>query len=813
MSNTARKLASADNSIRLELLNSFDGTLFEVHQGPPPFWNSHLDTKLEQYLFPLPATTYSTCPICRHKIEGPTYPEDFHDPWWMYPQRGFHEVATCSHFEVLTFSILWSHSEPMAAPWLIPCGWGVPAITEHLGQNENMAMSIKVTQLKNGATVFWMGFYRQQPGIPLQSDFWTLPVLKSRQSVQPSLNSRGYWGEFLPINTHTPFIWSQLYLERQDGQLVSYDSQKDMESWVQKIRHWQQLAYNQPTKMYDSRFVTESGFASFAIGMRSTRTKGALFISQTPVLAAHSTPPAKNVQCSKSLICRPHLQTLSLEQMKDLAQTETLWALIDPFQNDAAQDWLRLIRQSSSHRTLSLWSESDLGESWRLTADSSQISSLQQNDLVEFYRDLSPILVQVTPDIFEMSLRYSLGSQSWGAFFLSSHSVEHIHYFLRQRLVSHFQNHWIYFRFYEPNFLSTALSSLQNDDLRFFYGPIDGWLIRHPSEAKHTLFSNTSKGEQFFSADSYRLSLLPRQVHETAQRVFQGELPRRIKEFIKDRTPEFAELIPLSVVDRWVRDSVRQANYWGIKKELHLIKFFLWKVLITPTWCHLTPFVKLLQQPVAEEVKIQSIENLFPQLRASEIPRGLAIESWDAELWTELRKFNSPLASADPEAFHPLLGERPPAMPLNNPKWLRALGLFYESAYAELFNTSGLHLLQSPFSAEIQRPLHAPPRLLSLSRNEILVRDEGTRTQAWLKRHGFEGIASTQGHWLHRSSNPKAILLLARQFLEEFPYLENRYIFDFLNEDERRAILGGLEIYSVIWDTHNFWSLHKVNNI
>ncbi|MEY4617283.1 MAG: hypothetical protein RJB66_2243 [Pseudomonadota bacterium] len=809
MTSAARKREPIE-FLRQDLLKACEGTLFEVHHGPPPFWNSDLDGKLEIYLAQKPRVAFTTCPICGHHLEAPKNPEEFHDPWWIYPQRGFHEASTCSHFELLTFSILWNHSEPFAPPWLIPCGWGTPAMAEVLSQNENLLMSLKVEHLPNGATIFWTGLYRRQPGIPLPADFWPLPVLKARTAINPSLNSRGFWGEFVPISTHTPFIWSQLFLHQADGKLISYETEQDTDIWLPKLRNWNKLAYNQPMKMYKDRFVTESGFASFAIGMRSTRTKGALFISQTPIACPNPVLPMLAVAPMKESSLRPVIQPLNQEQIQDLSQTETLWAVVDPFQNEAVQDWLRLIRRNSANKVLSLWSESEIGESWKLTADASQSATIKQDNLTDYYRDLSPLIIHITPDVFELSRRYPLGSQSWGMFFLSEAQPNDIHYFLRQRLVCHYQTHWIYFRFFEVNFLSAALSLLNNEDLKFFYGPIEGWIIRHPSENSYTLYSHTGIGKNGDWQFSHGFSHLPRQVHETAQRVFQTELPRRIKEFIKDRTPEFADLIPISVIDRWVRDSVRQANSWGIKKETHLIKFFLWKVLITPTWCHLSPFVRLLQQPVAEEVKIQNIENLFPQLRASEIPRGLAIESWDAELWTELRKHNSPLANADPEAFHPLLGERPPAMPLNNPKWLKALGLFYESAYADLFSQSGVKLLNSAMVSEVQRPLHAPPRLISLSSTELVVRDEGTRTKPWLKQHGFEGISSTQGHWIHRSSNPQAILMLARQFLEEFPYLENRYIFDFLSAEDRQALSADLEIYSVIWDAHNFWSLHKI---
>ena len=330
--------------LRQELLKACDNILFEVHQGPPPFWNGELDQKLEAYLAPQPRCSFSTCPICGHKLEATQAPPDFHDPWWLYPQKSFQDAKTCSHFELLTFSILWSHAEPMAPPWLIPCGWGVPALSESLSHDENLAVSIKTTSLGNGAIIFWMGLFRKQPGIPLASDFWSLPTLKTRAPIHPTLNSRGFWGEFSPISTQTPFIWSQIHFEQSDGRLINYEDQKSLENLAPKLRHWSLMTYNQPLKMYKDRFVSESGFASFAIGMRSTRTKGALFISQTPIVAGHFQAPPRPLKIAQPKHSHPHFQGLSIQQMQDLAQTDTLWALIDPFQNETTQDWLRLIR-------------------------------------------------------------------------------------------------------------------------------------------------------------------------------------------------------------------------------------------------------------------------------------------------------------------------------------------------------------------------------------------------------------------------------------------------------------------------------------
>jgi hypothetical protein len=767
-----------------------------------------LDEKLEAYLAHQPQMVFSICPICGHKIKAPIYSDSFHDPWWIYPQKAFSGSHVCTHFELMTFSILWTHSEPQGAPWTIPCGWGGPALNESLNQNENLVISLKSHPLPNGATIFWIGLFRHQPNLPLLSDYWPLPVLKTSASIRPSLNGRGYWGEYNPISIHSPVVWSRLFIDTGMESLISYETHKNTGAWLQRIRAWHHLSYTQPMKMLNERFVTESGLASFAIGMRSSRSKGALFISQTPVFKPLPTviepdlPPPEDFE--------PHLQSLTIEQMREFAHTDSLWALLDPFQNEAVQDWLRLIQKSGENLVVPLWRESQLGPGWLLTADSSFSASLKEDDLVNFYRDLSPMLVKVTPEILELSYRYSLGLQSWGTFFVSSRSQHEIHYFLRQHLVCNFQNNWVYFRFYETNFLSVALSTLRNRDLEYFFGPIDGWILRHPSETHHTLYTSTTKHKDWRTRSGYKYDHLPLKIHETAQKVFLIDQPRRVKEFIKERTPEFSNLIPEPVIDRWVRESLRQAHQWGIRKEAHIIKYFLWKVLITPTWCHLPPFVRLLQQPVAEEVKIQNIENLFPQVKLAEIPRGLTIESWDPELWIQLRKHHSPLGNTDPEAFHPLLGERPPAMPLHNPNWMRALGLFYESAYSDLLSQAGVHLLGSVFNPEIQRPLSPPPRLLSLSQTEIVIRDEGQRSQNWLKQHGFESLASTQGNWIHRATNAKAILLAARQFLEEFPYVDSRYIFDFLNQEERTALLTQLDISTVNWDSHHFWILSKM---
>jgi hypothetical protein len=810
MSAKATKYRQQDKreKLRQELLYSCNDILFEVHQGAPSFWNSDLDQKLEIYLQGHQEFTYTTCPICGHKIKGPQFPQEFHDPWWIYPQKGFYNSDTCSHFEALSFSILWVHSEPIGAPWIIPCGWGVPALTESLMQNENLEFSVKISPLNNGAAIFWYGFFRQQPGIPLFSDLWPLPILKTRTPIRPSLNSRGYWSEFSPLTNHTPAAWSKLYIIRDDDTLVNYESKKDTSAWLQKIRTWNQLAYTQPLKMFGDRFVAESGLASFAIGMRSSRTKGALFISQAPIFA--NVPVSQRKLEAPVPQHTPFIQPLNLRQMRDFAATDTLWAIMDPFQNEAIQDWIRLIKKLPDAVILPLWRESEMDQDWMLAADSSISASLKNPDLVDFYRDLSPLLTKVTPDVLELSLRYSLGGQSWGAFFISSSSIEDLHSNLRHKLVCNYQGNWVYFRFYETNFITAALSILSDSELYFFYGPIAGWITRDRSESKYTLYTHTLSA---FKAQEFEVNfagILPRRIHETAQRVYQFDQPRRIKEFIKDRTPEFSELISEHIINRWVRESVRQAHHWGIRKEPHLIKFFLWKVLITPTWCHLPPFVRILQQSVAEEVKVQNIEVLFPQLKLSEIPRNLTIESWDAELWDQLRKHHSPLGNADPEAFHPMLGEKPPAMPLHNHNWLKTVGLFYENAYADLSGQSGIQLLDSVFETEVSRPLHPPPRMVSLSATEIVIRDEGSRSQVWLKQHGFENLASTQGNWIHRSPNSKATLLLVRQFLEEFPYVDSRFIFDFLSPAEKKAVMEYLEIFTIYWDSHHFWLLNKM---
>lgn len=812
MSSTATKIAQLE-LLRQELLNASSVEPFEVHQGPPPFWTEALQLKLHEYLSHSPLITYSECPHCGHKIQAPQVPDQFNDPWWMNPHGVFQSVPHCEHFEALTFSILWPHSEPMGAPWVIPCGWGTPAVSEALAQAENLSFVVKVSRLPNGATLFWQGLFREYANLPVLADYWPLPILKTAQPIPSSLNSRGYWGEYAPPSVHSAFVWSRLYVERQPEEFENYPVRKDTASWLQKIRTWQNLCYSQPLKMQQDRFISESGLASFAIGMRTSRTKGALFISQAPVFATW--PPERPLQRVQEGISEeggPYIQALSMDQMRGLAETETLWALIDPFQNEIAQDWLRLIAKSNEETPLiPLWRESELGRNWHLTADSSISSSVNTPDLVTFYRDLSPILVKITPALLELSFRYSLGTISWGAFFLSSQSAESLHDFLRHKLICYFQNQWIYFRFYEPNFLSVSLSSLRGTPLNFFYGPIEGWILRNSNETSHSLYTTNepSKANNYLP-ELEKSSLLSPYIHEVAQRAFQIDQPRRIRDFVKERTPEFSDLISAPILGRWIRESVRQANHWGLHKEGNVIKFFLWKVLITPTWCHLPPFIRILQQPIAEEIKVQQIETLFPQIRLADIPRNLTIEAWDSELWIELREAQSPLAHAEPEAFHPLLGERPPPMPLQNPNWMRALGLFYESAYSDLQSHSGMFLLDSIFTQELERPIHPPPRLLSLSPNEILIRDEGTRSHSWLKRQGFESLAATQGNWIFRSNDLNSLLLIARQFLEEFPYIDSRYTLLALEEDRRQTLTHSLDVYIVNWDSHHFWLLQKL---
>ena len=814
MSNKTTRVRHLDNNSKIlyeELLNACKGQIFEVHHGPPSFWNSELDEKLELYFQLLPKKIFSTCPICHHELKGTMNPEGFHDPWWIYPQKAFSQSEVCSHFEAITFSILWTRNEPNGAPWLIPCGWGVPAISESLLENENLVMSVKAESIiENGSTIFWTTYYREQPGIPLYSDFWPLPILRSRQHIKPSPNSRGFWGEFSPLNIHNSLVWSKLFLNSPDGKQINYETFKDTGEWAQKIKSWSQSAYNQPLKLFEDKLVSESGLASFAIGMKSSRTKGALFITQLPLF--NLLPPVlKTINhniVDKNIQHQVYSQHYSIEQLKELSETDTLWALFDPFQNESIQDWLRIIKKDPDIEYRALWEDSSYGQSWFLTADSTHSETLRDINLVEFYRSLSPVIVKLTPHLLERSYQYNLGAQSWGAFFISSKSIDQIHFFLRKHLLCYQQGHWAYFRFYETQFLIKALASLKNLDLKYFFGPIEAWIFRNKNETTHILF--TLSYDKYFrdeeDDDPYSFTL-PSGIYEIAQKVYQFDLPRRIKDFIRERTPEFSNIVSETIMNRWIRSSVREGQSWGIKKEQHLIKFFLWKVLITPTWSQLKPFQKLLEQNVAEEVKIQNIETLFPQLRLNEIPRGLSIEAWDGELWNELRNIQSALGFADPESFHPMLGEKPPTMPLQNPTWLKTLGLFYESAYADLFAQSGVQLLDSAFDTDLNCPSHPPPRIFSLTSNEIIIRDEGSRSHIWLKKHGFELMASTHGNWIFHCAEAKTRQFLLREFLEEFPYIESKYLFELLNPEEKRNLLLGLEIYFLHWDSHHFWNL------
>lgn len=810
MESTAR---SKRNKLKLEreLLDYCQSKDFEVHHGAPPFWNDHLDLKMEKYLQQLPQHTYCTCPHCGFQLKAPQVPEHFESAWWIYPQKAFTNVDVCPHFEALTFSILWTNSEPMGPPWTIPCGWGVPALNDLVAQSDNFSITVKPQQTSTGATIYWIGIFKEYPAFPSINDYWAIPILKSAVALKHSLNSRGYWGEYQPLSIHSPVVWNRLYLESSDGKLTTYGDHKDTGLWLNRIRSWLHSSYTQPLKMQKHRFISESGLASFALGMRSSRLRGALFISQTPIFQIWP-HESSNLQHQKEppmgQTLGAHIQSVNLTTMRGFAETGALWILIDPFQNEMAQDWLRLIQKTTDAELLPLWRESEIKNQWYLTADSSVSSSLSEDDLVNFYRDLSPLLINVNPKILELSLNYPLERISWGAFFLSSDAEETIHAFLRQKLVCYFQQQWIYFRFYEPHFLSLALSVLPPSEIDNFLGPITAWILTKPSEYNYTLYTSTERRSSFsLSKDFQRISVLSPKLHEVAQKVFQFDQPYRLKSFIYEKTPDFAELVPEGVMNRWIRESVNEALHFNIAKEGNVIKYFLWKVLITPTWCHLPPFQKILHQNVAEEIKIQRIENLLPQLRLSELPRQLTIEAWDPQLWNQLKEIDSPLSQADPESFHPLLGEHPPSMPLQQPNWLRALGLFYENAYQELQAQSGMALLDDIFQSEMKRPLYAPPRLVSISKTNIIVRDEGQRAHSWLSKHGFENLHSTGGNWIFRSNNENNLLLVARNFLEEFPYLESQSLLDGLSEERKKGLCFNLDLLMVSWDTHQFWQL------
>lgn len=801
------------NLLRLkqEILEACKDESFEVHHGPPSFWNDQLDSKLQQYLAQREQVSYTTCPICNHKLTGAKYSDDFNDPWWVYPQRSFNDAETCSHFEGLSFSILWNQSEPIAAPWLIPCGWGVPALSEALSHNDNLAMTIKTKSLDNGAIIFWIGFYRKYPGIPLFNDFWPIPSLKIRTTSKSTLLNKGYWGGYAPLNIHTPIVWSKLYLEQSSGELKNYEVDKDADFWFRTIQHWQSLAYTQPMKMYQDRMVTESGVASFALGMKASRSKGALFISQTPIFYPSTTekaPLSLHTATKQGSSQQPIVQSISASQMKAFAQTHTLWAIADPFQNESVQEWIRLLKKQETSTILPLWKESELKQGWQLTADATRPESLTSNALEQHFRDQVPMLMQITPEALELSFRYDLGKQAWGVFFISEFSEAEIHYQLRDMLFANLQNQWVYFRFYDVSFLTIALSMLNGTNLNYFYKTISAWILYNVNESKYTLFTNSASREKYVVEECSFPKFFPARIYEAAQRSYQMDLPRRMREFIKEKIPEFSELIPDVILDRWIRESIRQSYQWGIKKEAHITKVFLWKIFITPTWCHVSPFTKVLQQKTAEELKIQSIENLLPQLKLSELPRSLCIESWDSELWNELRKTNSPLVNTDPQAFHPILGDPPPLMPLNNPKWIKTLGEFYQAAYADLLTQSGFSIENTSIVPSLQRPTHAPPRIHTISSTELIIRDDGVRAHAWLQQEGFERLNNSKDYWSIKSASSDQIAFAARKFLEEFPYIESKYTLSALSQELAHIIMNGLSIYTLTYDEHHFWYLN-----
>jgi hypothetical protein len=113
-------------------------------------------------------------------------------------------------------------------------------------------------------------------------------------------------------------------------------------------------------------------------------------------------------------------------------------------------------------------------------------------------------------------------------------------------------------------------------------------------------------------------------------------------------------------------------------------------------------------------------------------------------------------------------------MPLNNPKWVKVLGEFYEAAYADLLSQSGYPMVNAPMIPSLQRPTHAPPRIHEITNNELIIRDDGIRSHEWLQRSGFERLNNSREFWSLKSNSSEQIAFVARRFLEEYPYIESK---------------------------------------
>jgi len=149
-------------------------------------------------------------------------------------------------------------------------------------------------------------------------------------------------------------------------------------------------------------------------------------------------------------------------------------------------------------------------------------------------------------------------------------------------------------------------------------------------------------------------------------------------------------------------------------------------------------------------------------------------------------------------------------MPLNNPKWIRVLGEFYEAAYTDLISESGAMFTETTPIASLQRLTHPPPRLYSITTQspyEIIVRENGQRAHEWLQKSGFEQSTQSKEFWSFKATDLELLAYTTRRFLEEFPYLDSKYTLSDLDRRTIELITSGLEIFYIIINEHQLWYL------
>jgi hypothetical protein len=101
-------------------------------------------------------------------------------------------------------------------------------------------------------------------------------------------------------------------------------------------------------------------------------------------------------------------------------------------------------------------------------------------------------LASVAPYLFPFSVSSDFGKwlissgwgHSWGVHIVTSASHDELRQHLRKFLiVKTEQGKELYFRYYDPRVLRAVLPTLEMDQLRQFFGPVDEWLMEDDSSS------------------------------------------------------------------------------------------------------------------------------------------------------------------------------------------------------------------------------------------------------------------------------------------------------------------------------------------